>query len=137
MDIENIIYHETTSGIEVRVHPVYLPSHSKPEQALYVWAYEVEIRNSASESVQLVSRHWRITNAYGQTFEVKGPGVVGDQPVINPGAVYSYSSFVNLGTPSGFMVGSYQMIPNEMGEVIDVLIPAFSLDSPDERPLLN
>lgn len=137
MDIENIIYHQTTSGIEVRVHPIYLASHSKPENSLYVWAYEVEIRNRDDHSWQLLSRHWRITNAHGQTFEVKGPGVVGDQPLISPGSVYSYSSFVNLATPSGFMVGSYQMLPSNQGEVLEVAIPAFSLDSPDGRPLLN
>jgi len=136
MQLENIIYQQTTSGIEVRVHPMYLPSHSKPEHSVYVWAYEVEIFNHASKTYQLISRHWKIINAHGQTFEVKGQGVVGAQPFIHPGSNYSYSSFVNLGTPSGFMSGTYQMTMDE-GSVLEVLIPPFSLDSPDARPLLN
>jgi ApaG protein len=136
MQLENIIYQQTTSGIEVRVHPLYLPSHSKPEQSVYVWAYEVEILNHSSKAHQLMSRHWKIINAHGQTFEVKGPGVVGAQPLIHPGSTYSYSSFVNLGTSSGFMSGSYHMIMDG-GEPLEVLIPPFSLDSPEARPLLN
>lgn len=136
MQLENIIYQQTTSGIEVRVHPLFLPSHSKPENSVYVWAYEVEIFNHASVPYQLISRHWKIINAFGQAFEVKGQGVVGTQPLINPGSNYSYSSFVNLGTPSGFMSGTYQMLMNDL-EMIEVAIPPFSLDSPEARPLLN
>lgn len=131
-----IPYSQTTSAIEVRVQPVYMEKHSKPDEGLYVWAYEVEIANHGEHTAQLLSRHWKITNAYGQTLEVRGPGVVGDQPVIRPGEKYSYSSFTNLATPSGFMVGTYDM--SLAGEdVVKVAIPAFSLDSPEQLSLPN
>lgn len=129
-------YKQTTHAIEVKVQPTYMESHSKPDEGMYVWAYEVEIANHGQETAQLLGRHWKITNAYGQTLEVKGPGVVGDQPIIRPGETYTYSSFTNLATPSGFMVGTYDMSFDAAG-VTAVAIPAFSLDSPDQLLLPN
>lgn len=130
------IYRETTHAIEVKVQPTYMAGHSKPDEGLYVWAYEVEIANHGTQTAQLLSRHWKITNAHGQTLEVRGPGVVGDQPVIRPGDTYTYSSFTNLATPSGFMTGTYE-IQLETGASVRVAIPAFSLDSPEQQLLPN
>lgn len=135
MQVEST-YSQETHAIEVKVHPTYMEGHSKPEEGLYVWAYEVEIANNGQQTAQLLSRHWKITNAYGQTLEVRGPGVVGDQPVIRPGETYSYSSFTNLATPSGFMIGTYDMQFEATG-VRTVAIPAFSLDSPEQTMLPN
>ncbi len=130
------MYKQVTQQVEVRVQPTYMAGHSKPEDSLYVWAYEVEIANRGDHIVQLLNRHWRITNSFGQTLEVKGPGVVGDQPIIRPGETYTYSSFTNLATPSGFMTGGYEMQVDGQ-ESINVVIPAFSLDSPEQFALPN
>jgi ApaG protein len=125
------MYRQTTHAIEITVHPAFLDDHSQPESGVYIWSYEVSIANRGPVAVRLLRRHWRITNALGQMIEVKGDGVVGNQPLIQPGETYSYSSFTNLPTASGFMVGTYQMVI-ENGESIDVAIPAFSLDSPEQ-----
>jgi ApaG protein len=130
------MYKQITNTIEVTVEPAFLADHSRPESGVYVWSYAVRVANRGSRPVQLLRRHWQITNAHGQTMEVKGEGVVGNQPVIQPGQVYSYSSFTNLGTPSGFMLGAYDM-EAEGGETLRVEIPAFSLDSPDGLALPN
>lgn len=127
-------YRKITADIEVCALPTYMAGHSKPEDGIYVWAYDIQIANHGQKSVQLLNRYWKITNALGQTLEVRGPGVVGEQPVIRPGEVYSYSSFTNLATPSGFMVGTYEMEVEGQGKV-SVAIPAFSLDSPEELSL--
>ena|SRR5579871_3837152 len=130
------MYIETTRDITVTVKPVFLEEQSSPGDAHFVWAYRVRIENKGDETVQLLRRHWRITDAQGRVQEVKGPGVVGEQPVLKPGAAYEYTSGTPLSTPSGFMVGSYQMTTAE-GEEFDIAIPAFSLDSPHEKTRLN
>jgi len=130
------MYEAITRGIRVRVTPVYVPEQSEPNDDYYFWAYTVEISNEGRSAVQLKSRYWRITDAQGQTQEVRGPGVVGQTPAIAPGASYSYTSGCPLRTPQGMMVGSYQMV-DEDGEMFDVAIPAFSLDSPYARQQLN
>jgi ApaG protein len=130
------MYEAVTQGIRVRVTPQYLEEDSSPRDSRYVWAYTVHIVNEGSETVQLRSRHWRITDAGGRTEEVRGQGVVGQTPVIAPGASFRYTSSCPLTTPSGIMVGTYQMITEE-GRCIDVTIPAFSLDSPHSKPRLN
>lgn len=123
------MYEAVTRSIRIRVTPQYLDDQSSPEDSEFVWAYTVDIANEGEETVQLRSRVWRITDGLGQTEEVRGPGVVGETPVIEPGSSYSYTSGCPLRTPSGIMVGSYQMAdPN--GTLFDVEIPAFSLDSP-------
>ena len=109
---------------------------SRPTKSRYVWAYTIDIANEGSETVQLRSRHWRITDADGRTEEVRGPGVVGKTPVLTPGASFRYTSGCPLGTPSGIMVGSYQMT-TEAGELFNVAVPAFSLDSPHARRSVN
>lgn len=130
------MYHETTRNISVTVEPLYLEDQSSPEENYYVWAYNVKIENAGAETVQLRSRHWRITDARGRVDEVRGPGVVGEQPVLGPGDSFEYTSGTPLPTPSGFMMGSYQMV-TEAGEQFDVTIPAFSLDSPHEARRVN
>ncbi len=129
-------YEKITRGIAVRVQPFYLEDQSTPEESHYVWAYRVRIENKGDETVQLRTRYWRITDARGRIQEVRGPGVVGEQPVLKPGEMFEYTSGCPLPTASGFMVGSYQMESAE-GETFDIAIPAFSLDSPDQVIRLN
>ena len=130
------MYSETTKSIRVTVVPVFLDEHSSPEDAKYIWAYEVRIENLGDETVQLINRRWSITNSLGQTETVRGPGVVGEQPILKPGEYFEYTSGAPLSTPSGLMVGTYQMEDND-GKVFDVSIPAFSLDSPHQPVQVN
>ena len=130
------MYRATTRSIEVAVTPQFLDERSSPANNYYFWAYTIEIVNHGSETVQLVSRHWRITDASGRVQEVRGPGVVGEQPVLGPGQSFQYTSGVPLPTPSGFMAGSYNMV-STAGERFDIEIPAFSLDSPTGERTLN
>jgi len=101
-----------------------------------VWAYHVTIQNQGHEVVRLRSRHWRITNARGELNEVRGEGVIGEQPVLRPGEMFEYTSGAPLTTSSGIMAGTYQM-ENESGEIFDIEIPTFSLDSPEQPSVLN
>jgi ApaG protein len=126
---EDTPYESTTRGIRIRVTPEYSDDQSTPDESYYFWTYTVEIANEGSETVQLKSRVWRITDGCGRTQEVRGPGVVGQTPVIPPGHAFTYTSGCPLPTPSGIMVGSYQMA-GEKGQLFDVAIPPFSLDSP-------
>jgi ApaG protein len=130
------MYEAVTQGIRVRVTPQYLEEDSAPHEDRYVWAYTVEIHNEGSETVQLRSRYWRITDANGRTEEVRGRGVVGQTPVMEPGGSFRYTSSCPLSTPSGIMVGGYQMTTGS-GASISVAVPAFSLDSPHSKPRLN
>lgn len=129
-------YRACTRAITVTVEPTYLEHESSPDEHHFVWAYHVRIENNGSDTVQLRNRYWRITDALGRVHEVRGSGVVGEQPVLGPGQAYEYSSGTPLDTPSGFMVGTYEMHSTN-GEVFDVAVPAFSLDLPDARTLLN
>ncbi|MDA0218531.1 MAG: Co2+/Mg2+ efflux protein ApaG [Proteobacteria bacterium] len=130
------MYQEITRGIRVSVNPTYLEGQSDPSQGHYVWAYQVTIANEGPETVQLLTRHWKITDGRGQLHEVQGPGVVGEQPVLKPGESFEYTSGTPLSTPSGIMAGSYQM-QAASGEMFDALVPAFSLDSPHEARRVN
>jgi ApaG protein len=130
------MYRAITRDIEVVVTPHYLAEESAPERGRFVWTYAIEIRNRGTARVQLVSRHWLITDAHGRTQEVRGAGVVGEQPVIPPGGEYRYSSGVPLTTPSGIMRGTYQMVGAD-GEEFDIEIPAFSLDSESQPRVVN
>ncbi len=124
-------YAETTQSITVSVEAFYLDEQSDPEDAHFVWAYHVRIENKGQETVQLLTRHWRITDSLGNIREVQGDGVVGEQPVLSPGQSFEYTSGTPLSTPSGIMVGTYQM-ETGAGNRFDVKIPAFSLDSPHQ-----
>ena len=123
------MYEAITDGIKVTVRPVFLEDQSQPEQNHYVWAYHVRIENLGECTVQLLNRHWRITDAAGRTQEVRGPGVVGEQPILKTGESFEYTSGTPLATPSGMMAGTYEMEDRE-GRLIEVEVPAFSLDSP-------
>ena len=118
------------------VLPTYLEGRSSPGSSQYFWAYRVIIENQGRETIQLLSRHWMITNARGEFTEVKGPGVVGEQPVLKPGESFEYTSGAPLNTTSGMMGGAYQM-ETESGERFDIEIPTFSLDGPNQDVLLN
>jgi ApaG protein len=130
------MYTAVTRSIEVTVTPRFLPERSSPGEGHYFWAYTIEITNNGAETVQLKTRHWRITDASGRVQEVRGPGVVGEQPRLAPGESFEYTSGVPLPTPSGFMAGSYRMV-TEQGEPFDIEIPAFSLDSPEPKRTIN
>ncbi len=130
------MYSETTRSITVTVRPIYLDRHSAPAENHYVWAYHVRIENIGGETVQLRNRHWRITDSFGRLQEVRGPGVVGEQPVLQPGESFEYTSSCPLPTPSGFMVGDYEM-ETKQGETFLVQVPAFSLDSAQQPIRLN
>lgn len=125
------MYHRTTGNIWVSVTPVFLEDQSEPDEDHFVWAYQVRIENRGEETVQLRSRYWHITDANGLVQEVRGAGVVGEQPVLEPGESFEYTSGTPLNTPSGIMVGSYQM-QTDSGDMIEVDVPAFSLDSPHQ-----
>ena len=130
------MYSETTQSITVTVKPVYLEDQSSPAENHYVWSYHVRIENRGHETVQLRRRHWRITDALGRVNEVRGPGVVGEQPVLHPGEAFEYTSGTPLSTPSGIMVGSYEMETGN-GHSFAVAVPAFSLDSPHQPVRLH
>jgi len=130
------MYSTTTRSIKITVEPHYLEDQSSPADDHFVWAYHVRIENQGGETVQLRRRHWRITDGMGRVQDVRGPGVVGEQPVLAPGQSFEYTSGTPLSTPSGIMVGTYQMETGS-GENFDVDIPAFSLDSPHQPVRLN
>ena len=130
------MYRAVTRGIRVTVMPQYLADRSSPEDERFFWAYKIEIVNLGTVTVQLRSRHWKITDGHGNLQEVRGPGVVGEQPTLKPGERFEYTSGVPLPTPTGMMTGSYQMV-GENGENFDVEIPAFSLDSPHSKRVLH
>ena len=130
------MYRALTRDIEVVVEPFYLEEQSDPDDDRYVWGYRIVISNNSGDSVKLVNRYWNITDQNGVVDEVTGPGVVGEQPRLEPGDTYEYSSGCPLDTPSGLMFGHYQMETDE-GEVFNVDIPAFSLDSPGLLRVLN
>lgn len=115
-----------TKGIKVETEPEFVSERSNPDRAYYFFAYHIRITNEGSETVQLVSRHWIITNGEGHMEEVKGPGVVGEQPTLEPGESFEYSSFCPLNTPTGTMHGTYQMA-TEDGDEFDVTIAPFTL----------
>jgi ApaG protein len=126
------MYQAVTRNIAVTVSARFVPN----DDNRYFWAYTVEIRNRSNITVQLKTRHWIITDGGGKTEEVRGAGVVGEQPVLEPGAAFEYTSGVPLPTPSGFMTGTYGMVTLD-GERFDIAIPAFSLDSPAAGRTIN
>lgn len=130
------MYSAVTRSIKITVKPVYLEDQSSPGDNHYVWAYQVRIENQGTDTVQLRSRYWHITDSLGRVQEVRGAGVVGEQPVLKPGQTFEYTSGTPLPTPSGIMAGTYQM-ETPTGERFDVAIPAFSLDSPHDTVRIN
>jgi ApaG protein len=130
------MYRAVTRNIEVTVTPRFLSERSEPDRGYFFWAYTIDISNLGKETVQLKTRHWRITDASGRLQEVKGPGVVGEEPRLEPGGSFEYTSGVPLPTPSGFMAGSYGMVTDK-GEHFDIEIPAFSLDCSYSERTIN
>src|SRR5438105_14977953 len=125
-------YEQTTGNIHVTVEPDFLDEQSQPEENRYLWAYRVTITNRGDTAVQLLSRYWRITDARGRVREVRGDGVVGEQPVIEPGSSCQYTSGAPLETSCGFMTGAYQM-RDAAGRGFELPIPMFALESPYEK----
>lgn len=121
-------YAAATGQITVRVAPRYLDDQSDPARGYHVWAYQVRVENASDAAVQLLSRHWIITDGNGHVEQVAGDGVVGVQPVIGPGQAYDYVSGCPLSTPSGTMHGRYTMTSG--GSRFDVAIPPFALEMP-------
>ncbi len=131
------MFEQETASVMVRVAPRFLPEESAPEKSRYVWAYTIEIENRGAEPVKLLSRFWRITDENGLTQEVRGPGVVGEQPIIEPGGSFRYTSAAPLAAPSGMMVGAYSMQRVGDGTGFDIAVPAFALDSPHHSKRAN
>ena len=129
-------YKEVTHSIEVTVSPEYLEEQSSPHDDYYVWAYHIHIKNLGEETVQLLHRYWRITDAKGHVEEVHGPGVVGEQPTLKTNEEFTYTSGTYLPTPSGIMFGKYEMMAED-GTTFEINIPAFSLDVPGQYVLPN
>src|SRR5271170_4066667 len=130
------MYRTVTRNIEVMVTPRFVPDRSSPDNSYFFWAYTISITNNGGETVQLKTRHWRITDANGRLQEVRGAGVVGEEPVLKAGESFEYTSGVPLQTPSGFMVGTYGMVGAD-GDNFDIDVPAFSLDSIEAKRTLN
>lgn len=131
------MYRAITRQIEVTVVPNFMPDQSSAEDDQYFWSYRIVITNSGPDTVQLRRRHWIITDASGRQQEVRGEGVIGEQPVLAPGERFEYTSRVPLPTASGFMSGRYQMVATATGEPFEIEVPAFSLDSYDGKRVLN
>ncbi len=130
------MYSKKTKKINITVNPYFLDDQSEPEDQHFVWAYQVTIDNQSNDKVQLKNRYWKIIDSHGSEQEVRGEGVVGEQPILNPGEKFEYTSGTPLATPSGFMGGYYEMETTE-GKKFDAIIPQFSLDSPFVKNNLN
>lgn len=130
------LYEQKTKDVIVRVEPDYLAEQSSPADHRFIWAYTVEIENQTKTDLQVVERFWKIADSRGQVQEVRGAGVVGEQPVLKPGEVFRYTSGAPLSAPSGMMLGNYYMETPE-GDRFEVEIPTFLLDSPHEPLTFN
>lgn len=126
----NDLYMSEACGIRITIRVIYLADQSRPDERHFVWAYHVRIENTGAHTMQLLRRTWMITDANGHMQQIHGPGVVGEQPVLDPGDVFEYTSGTPLETPTGFMSGFFHMIMVDSGEPCDVPTPPFSLDSP-------
>ncbi len=118
-----------TRNVRVHVESEFAPGRSSPAENKWFFLYTIRITNESAETVQLLSRHWLITDAMGEVREIKGPGVIGKQPVLEPGESFEYTSGCDLNTPFGTMRGTYQMVTSER-EDFEVEIPAFTLTEP-------
>lgn len=127
------LFTKITNGIRIDAFPIFLTEQSNPKKSSYFWAYYIVIENNSEETIQLLSRFWRIIDENGRVNEVRGDGVIGQQPILKPEEKYSYTSSVNLATPSGVMMGSYNFRIFSTQKDMQVEIPTFSLDSPFEE----
>lgn len=131
------MYEAETEGVVVRAAPKFLTQESDPDAGRWFWEYTIEIENRSTRPVRLLTRHWRISEATGATHAVDGDGVVGKQPLLNPGEGFHYTSGCPLNSPSGLMRGVYRMVEPETGRIFEVTIPAFALDSPTSTQRAN
>ncbi len=122
-------FHATTRAINVHVAVTFLPEQSEPDRGRWFWAYHIRIENDGDQPIQLLTRHWIITDGDGKVEEVRGPGVVGKQPILAPGESFEYTSGCPLTTAFGVMEGTYQMVTGE-GERFDAKIAPFTLSEP-------
>lgn len=127
------MYEAVTRNVRVTAAPEFLPDDSMPDMSRYVWAYTITIANSSRYTVQLLSRHWRIIDGLGRLQEVRGPGVIGKQPILGWSQSHTYTSGCPLETPDGTMSGTFRMIALESFEFFDVEIPLFPLQSPHSQ----
>ena len=130
-------YTATTHGVRIGVSSFYLEDQSRPSEDKFVWAYRIRITNTGTTTVQLLRRTWHITDAAGRRQRVHGDGVIGQQPILEPGETFEYTSGTPLDTPSGIMSGQFHMIATGAGEPFDVTVPTFSLDSPHQPSIRN
>jgi ApaG protein len=131
-----LAFEAVTQGVHVVARPWFMPDRSDPDDNAYFWAYEITIENKSDVTVQLTARRWIITDRAGRVQIVEGAGVVGEQPILRPGDRFVYVSGCPLSTPSGLMHGSYTMV-GEGGASFEAEVPAFSLDSPHDRRIVN
>lgn len=131
-----VVYKKQTDSIYVTAAPEYQNSRSLPFENIHIWSYHICIENKSSHTVQLINRHWQIIDAGGQVRDVIGAGVIGQQPVLEPGDKFEYTSDTSLTTPSGMMLGTYEMLTNT-GEMLTIEIPTFSLDCPHIKESMN
>ncbi len=129
-------YTAITDGIHISVRTEFVDSQFSGTGALYVWMYNIRIDNRGNEAVKLINRYWKIIDEKGTIQEISGEGVVGEQPTILPNNSFQYESGVHLRHPSGIMTGHYQMSKSS-GELFDVKVPAFSLDIPNVKTVIN
>ena len=130
------MYRATSHGLQITVRPAFMAEQSTPQNNQYFWSYTIEIANLGTDIVTLRSRYWHITDGNGKVQEVRGEGVVGEQPSIAPGSSVTYTSGCPLETPQGIMVGAYVM-EGPTGQLFSVDIPAFSLDVPEAARVLH
>ena len=130
-------YSQTTHLVRVTVDPTFLESQSSPDDNQYLWAYHIVIENLRDDTIQLLSRCWKIVDSYGRVETVEGRGVVGEFPLLGPGEIYEYTSGTPLSTASGLMSGVYKMESVSSGEKFDIKVPLFSLDSPYQMVTIN
>jgi ApaG protein len=131
-----LTFHAETNGILVSVTPQFLEDQSDPRAGKFIWGYQVEIENRRPDTVQLLRRTWRITGSDGRQQHVEGEGVIGEQPMIEPGDSFTYASGAPLSSPFGMMDGFYHMVDGT-GRSFDVVIPVFALDSPYAKTARN
>ncbi len=129
-------YQEISHSVSVSATPIFAEHESSDKEKRYIWAYQIRIENKSEHVLQLRRRYWKITDCYGKTQEIRGDGVVGEQPTLKPGDVFEYTSATPLQTPSGIMEGTYVMV-DPSGKEFEIKIPAFSLDSPYQNQVIH
>lgn len=131
------MYKKVTHGISVEIEVFFLTKQAKDNEELYVWAYKASIKNERDESIRIKDRHWHVTDIMGNSKDMHGEGIIGEHPLIKPNDSYEYMSGVPLFSPSGIMVGKYTIETEDSKKILDISIPAFSLDSPYQEPVIN